>query len=119
LRGPKGEKIVHRGKLRGCGVRLITAIRAPKRLKRGCEGYLCNVMETETPETSLKSIPIVQEFSDVLSKEIPGMPPPREVEFCIEHIPGSTPISRAPYRMVLTELKELRTQLDELLKSVT
>ena len=59
LRGPKDEKIVHRGKSRGSGVRLITTIRAQKLLKRSCEGYSCNVVETETPKTSLKSIPIV------------------------------------------------------------
>ena len=80
LRGPKGEKIVHRGKSRGSGVRLITAIRAQKLLKWGCERYLCNVVETETPEVLLRNILIVQEFPDVFSEEIPGMPPPREVE---------------------------------------
>jgi len=86
-------------------VRLITAIRGQKLLRRGCEGYLCNVVETETPETSLKSIPVVQEFSDVFSEEILGMQPPREANFYMDLIPGSTSISRAPYRMVPAELK--------------
>nr|GFA60653.1 hypothetical protein [Tanacetum cinerariifolium] len=35
-----------------------------------------------------------------------GIPPVREVEFSIEHIPGAEPISKAPYRMALIELKE-------------
>ena len=65
LRGRKGDKIVHRGKLRGSGVRLITVIRFQKLLRLGYEGYLCNLVETKTPETSLKNIPIVQEFPDV------------------------------------------------------
>nr|GFD01570.1 hypothetical protein [Tanacetum cinerariifolium] len=43
-------------------------------------------------------------------------PPVREVEFNIELIPGSEPISKAPYRMALIELKELKDQLQELLK---
>ena len=115
-RGLKDEKIVHKGKPRGSGVRLITTIRAQNLLRRGCERYMCNVMETKTPKTSLNNIPVVQEFLDVFLEEIPGMPLPREVEFCIDFIPGSNPIYRAPYRMELAELKELKTQLDELLE---
>ena len=48
-------------------------------------------------------------------KELPGLPPEREVDLSIEILPGMTPISRAPYRMAPTELKELKTQLQELL----
>ena len=47
-------------------------------------------MEVVTPETSFKSIPVVQEFSDMFPKEIPGMPPHKEVEFYIDLILGST-----------------------------
>jgi len=96
-------------------VRLITVIRAQKLLKWGCEGYLCNVVETKTPEVSLRNIPVVQEFPNVFPREM-GMPLTREVEFCIDLIPGATPISRAQYRMALMKLKELTTQLDELLE---
>jgi len=42
------------------------------------------------------------------------MPPPREVKFCIDLVPGATPISRAPYLMAPVELKALKIQLDEL-----
>ena len=42
----------------------------------------------------------------------------REVEFCIELQPGTALISRAPYRMALAEMRELQTQLDELLAQV-
>ena len=44
------------------GVRLISAIKAQKLLNRGCKGFLCNMLETEAPESSLKDIPIVQGF---------------------------------------------------------
>nr|GFC76129.1 putative reverse transcriptase domain-containing protein [Tanacetum cinerariifolium] len=60
--------------------------------------------------------PIVSEFPDVFSDELPGIPPVREVEFSIELIPGAEPISKAPYRMALIELKELKDQLQELLE---
>jgi hypothetical protein len=43
------------------------------------------------------------------------LPPQRKVEFEIEYTPGTNPISKAPYRMVLSKLKELKEQLQELL----
>ncbi|KAL0536750.1 hypothetical protein IC582_025710 [Cucumis melo] len=43
-----------------------------------------------------------------------GLPPDREIEFTIELLPGTTPISQAPYRMAPSELKELKMQLQEL-----
>ena len=43
------------------------------------------------------------------------MPLNREIEFSIDLLPSTAPISKAPYRMALTELKELKEQLVELL----
>ena len=74
------------------------------------------MVEIETPETFLKNMPIVQELPCVFWEEILGMPPPREVKFCIDLIPGSNPISRTQYRMAPVEHKEVKTQLDELLE---
>jgi hypothetical protein len=54
-------------------------------------------------------------FPDVFPKDLPGMPPDRDVEFIIELQPGTTPISRRPYKMTLKELAELKVQLKELL----
>ena len=61
-----------------------------------------------------KDVPVVQEFLDVFPEELPGMPPDREIEFTIDIIPGTSPISKRAYRMSAEELKELRKQLDEL-----
>jgi len=63
----------------------------------------------------LPQIPLVCEFPDVFPEELPGLPPDREVEFAIELILGTAPISRRPYRMSPNELAELKTQLKELL----
>jgi len=63
----------------------------------------------------LEHILVVSEFPDVFPEELLGLPPEREVEFAIELIPGTAPISRRPYRMPPNELAELKTQLKELL----
>jgi hypothetical protein len=57
----------------------------------------------------------VCEFPDVFPDELLGLPPNRDVEFTIELIPGTPPISRRPYRMPLNELAELKKQLQDLL----
>jgi anion-transporting ArsA/GET3 family ATPase len=57
---------------------------------------------------------VVKDFSDVFLEELPGMPPDREVEFVIDLLPGTAPISKRPYRMSVEELKELKKQLTEL-----
>jgi hypothetical protein len=57
---------------------------------------------------------VVRDFPDVFPKELPGMPPDTEVEFVIDLLPGTAPISKRPYRMAVEELKELKKQLTEL-----
>jgi hypothetical protein len=58
----------------------------------------------------------VSEFLDVFPKDLPGMPPERKVEFDIELIPGTTPISKRAYRVSGTELVKLKKHIDELSK---
>ena len=49
--------------------------------------------------TTIDYIPMVCEFADVFPKELPCLPPHREMDFSIELYPGTDPISIAPYRM--------------------
>jgi hypothetical protein len=64
----------------------------------------------------LEAIKVVSEFSNVFPEDLPGMPPERKVEFAIELIPGTAPISKRPYRVTRPELVELKKQIDELLE---
>jgi hypothetical protein len=48
---------------------------------------------------AIEDIPVVCEFPDVFPDDLPGLPLDREVEFKIELILGTTPISQRPYRM--------------------
>jgi hypothetical protein len=50
---------------------------------------------------------MVYEFLDVFPNDLPGLPLDRDVEFTIELEPGTTPISRHPYRMAPKELAEM------------
>ncbi|WVZ70587.1 hypothetical protein U9M48_019242 [Paspalum notatum var. saurae] len=61
----------------------------------------------------IEKIPVVSDFPDVFSEELPRLPPDRDVEFAIELVPGTAPVSRRPYRMAPDELKELKVQLQE------
>jgi hypothetical protein len=47
-------------------------------------------------------------------EELLGMPPDRGIEFRIELLPGTPPISKRPYRMPVNELVELKKQISEL-----
>ena len=78
------------------------------------DGFCANV-EDEAKKPNIQDIRIVNEYPDVFPDELPGLPPPREVEFSIQLKPGWEPISKASYRMVPVELKELKEQLQELL----
>ena len=66
-------------------------------------------------ESKIQSMLVVCEFPNVFPEELPGLPPNREVEFSIDLVPCTTPISIAPYRMAPIELKELKVQLQELI----
>ncbi|WMV19410.1 hypothetical protein MTR67_012795, partial [Solanum verrucosum] len=58
----------------------------------------------------------IRDFPEVFLENLTGLPLEREVEFPIELIPVSTPISITPYRMAPVELRELKSQLQELLE---
>ncbi|GJV05109.1 putative reverse transcriptase domain-containing protein [Tanacetum coccineum] len=47
-------------------------------------------------------------------RDLPGLPPTRQVEFQIDLVPGAAPVARAPYRLAPSEMKELSEQLKEL-----
>ena len=58
---------------------------------------------------------VVCEYEDVFPNELPGLPPLRDVDFCIELYPGTSPISMTPHRLAPVELQELKVQIQELL----
>ncbi|MCI38868.1 RNA-directed DNA polymerase (Reverse transcriptase), partial [Trifolium medium] len=64
----------------------------------------------------MEEFPIVSEFPDVFPEDVSDVPPEREVKFTIDLVPGTSPISMAPFRKSASELNELKKQLEELLE---
>ncbi|KAA3479983.1 DNA/RNA polymerases superfamily protein [Gossypium australe] len=94
---------------------VISSMSAQRCVRKGCEAYLTYVLDTKVSESKIESMPIVCEYSIVFPEELPGLPSIREVEFAIELLLGTSPISIAPYKMALTELKVLKSQMQELI----
>nr|GEU45303.1 hypothetical protein [Tanacetum cinerariifolium] len=65
-------------------------------------------------ERRLEDVPVICKFPDVFLEDLPGLPPPRQVEFEIELVPRAAPVASAPYRLAPSEMKELAKQLQEL-----
>nr|GFD60286.1 putative reverse transcriptase domain-containing protein [Tanacetum cinerariifolium] len=70
--------------------------------------------EKEPAKKQLQDVLVICNFLEVFPDDLPGLPPPQQVEFKIELILGVAPVARAPYRLVPSELKELSGQLKEL-----
>ena len=85
-------------------------------IRDGCEVYLANIVDISKVSLVVTDVAVVKEFLDVFLDELLGLPPHTKVDFEIEIVPGTTPISIAPYRMAPLKLKELKKQLEELLE---
>ncbi|WRX10265.1 Reverse transcriptase domain - like 10 [Theobroma cacao] len=114
LRNSEGAEIVFVGKHRVLPSCVISAIKASKLVQKGYSTYLACVIDTSKGEPKLENVPIVSEFPDVFPDDLPGLPPDRELEFPIDLLPSTAPISIPLYRMAPAKLKELKVQLQEL-----
>ena len=74
------------------------------------------MMEVKEEEVKIEDILMVCEFPNVFPEELPRIPRQWETDFKIELILGAQPTSKALYQMAPTKLKELKTQVEELLQ---
>ncbi|GJY76865.1 putative reverse transcriptase domain-containing protein [Tanacetum coccineum] len=70
------------------------------------EGNLKQLKTMKVNEPKLEDIPVVREFPGVFLEDLTGLPPSREVEFCIDLIPGAMPVAKSPYRLAPTEMSK-------------
>ncbi|KAH0773918.1 hypothetical protein KY290_011055 [Solanum tuberosum] len=95
--------------------RFISYLKARRMITKGFIYHLVHVHDIDAEPPTFQSILVVNEFLDVFPDELPGIPPEWEINFSIDMLPGTQPISIPPYRMAPAELKELKDQLKDLL----
>ncbi|XP_073124289.1 uncharacterized protein [Henckelia pumila] len=96
--------------------RIISSLQAKQLVIDGCESFLASLSLTELPaRPTISDVDVVRDFEDVFPDDVAGIPPDREVEFSIDLVPGTVLISKAPYRLAPTEMKEIKEQIQELL----
>ncbi|XP_070039527.1 uncharacterized protein [Nicotiana tomentosiformis] len=88
--------------------RFISYLKARKMIKKGCIYHIVRVRDAYAEIPTLQSIPVVREFTDAFPDELPPIPPKREIDFSIDLLMGTQPISIPPYRKAPAELKELK-----------
>ena len=116
LRTPSGEEVTFIDERSNHLSNVISTATARTMVRKGCEAYLAYVIDKKKVEPSLSNIPTFCDYPDVFPKELPRLPPLREIDFAIDVVQGATPTSITPYRMASMELKELKFQLQELLE---
>ncbi|GJY44221.1 putative nucleotidyltransferase, ribonuclease H [Tanacetum coccineum] len=72
------------------------------------------LMNAKVDEPKLSDISVVWDFVDVFQEDLLRLPPHRQVEFCIDLVPGATPVTKSLYRLAPSEMQELSRQLQEL-----
>ena len=108
-----GKPISIKGIHRKTIVRHISALQLKRDIRKGCKAYAVTVTNEKNlnniDKLKLEDIPVLKEYADVFPEEISGLPPKRELDFTIELVPGVVPSSKAPYRMNILELIELKS----------
>jgi hypothetical protein len=60
---------------------------------------------------------LLGQYSDVFPDDLPnGLPPERSVELKINLVPDAKPVKRPIYKLSTADLKEVKTQIDDLLE---
>jgi len=87
LKDEKGRKVCFYGQREEISCTLIFAMKASKLFYKGCIGYWCYTIDTQTKEEIVENIPVVCEFEDAFPEKLPGLPPQRKIDFGIELTP--------------------------------
>jgi hypothetical protein len=114
---PKGKPLIIYGEQHEKPTEIISLMKANKYMRKGCLACLVYAIssEPEKERLTIEEVPIVQEYPEVFPEDLPGIPQDQQVEFRIDLVPGTNPISKTPYRLAPTEMQELKTQIQDLL----
>nr|GFB56556.1 putative reverse transcriptase domain-containing protein [Tanacetum cinerariifolium] len=96
----KGDDYVSR-------LKVVSCMKVKKYVDRGSYLFIAQVVEKKPAKRRLEDVPVICKFPYVFPEDLPRLPPPRQVEFEIELVPGAAPVARVPYRLAPSEMKEL------------
>ena len=98
--------------MEGCSlalmVRFISYLKTRKMISKGYLYHLVWFKDSSLETPSLESVLVVCKFPKVFPKDLPGVPSEREINFGIDLLSDTRPISISPYRMAPAELKKLK-----------
>jgi hypothetical protein len=90
----------------------ISSMQLKKCYMKGCQIFASHMEEDSKDKVPNMEDHVVLEYYEDVFKEVPGLPPKRDIDFSITLVPGEDPISNTPYRMSTLELKEFQMHLE-------
>ncbi|XP_076954162.1 uncharacterized protein LOC143628447 [Bidens hawaiensis] len=112
---PSGGALAIQSDQSNSELKLTSIMKTQKMLQKGYPALLVHVIDSKAKEKKIEDIPVVRDFQEVFPEDLPGLPPPRQVEFRIDLVRDAAPVARSPYRLAPSEMRELSNQLQELL----
>ncbi|KAL7617289.1 hypothetical protein Lser_V15G00773 [Lactuca serriola] len=112
IQTPSEGELVNTSERASHGPALYSTMWARRYLQHGCFRFLAYVFDMWVEATmKLSRVPIVRDFPNVFYKDLPRVPPKRQVEFQIDLVLGVTPVAKATYHLTPQEMEELSVQL--------
>nr|GEU42286.1 hypothetical protein [Tanacetum cinerariifolium] len=93
-------------------LKVISYIKERKYIERGSQLFISQVTEKEPAKKQLQDIPVILNFLEVFPDDLPGLQPPRQVEFKIELIIGDALVARALVLVVKKKDEYFRMCID-------
>jgi hypothetical protein len=112
----EGNWKIIQGIPRDLAIKEISAMQFKKCYRKGCQLFAAHVEETPKGKVSkIEYHAVLKEFKEVF-QEVPGLPPKRDIDFFVNVMHGAAPVSKSPYIMSMSELKEMQLPLEEILR---
>jgi hypothetical protein len=89
---------------KGVSLRFILTLQLKKMIRNCNKLYVVMTINKNKDIVSIKQYPMLLEFSDMFPKELPKLPPKRELKFITELKWRMKPITKAPYLMTTPQL---------------
>ncbi|XP_070007475.1 uncharacterized protein [Nicotiana sylvestris] len=105
---PGLPRLKWRGTLDYTPSRVISFLKAQRMVEKGYDAYLAYVKDVNIDTPISGSVSVVRDFPYVFAFDLLGMPSNRDIDFGLDLLLVTKPISIPPYRMSLLELKELK-----------